>query len=121
MQASGHFEVKLEPVDETPAAGRMLINKVYFGSLEGVGKGQMLSKRTPGTSVYSAIEEVNGSLNGKSGSFTLFHTGQMSSEGSNLQIIIVEGSGTGELENISGLMSITQNDGEHHYTLEYSL
>jgi len=121
MQASGHFEVKLEPVDETPAAGRMLINKVYFGSLEGVGKGQMLSKRTPGTSVYSAIEEVRGTLNGKSGSFTLFHTGQMSSEGSNLHVIIVEGSGTGELENISGLMGITQNDGEHHYTLEYSL
>ena len=123
MEAKGPFEVNLNPQqDETAPAGRMLIDKKYSGDFIGRGTGQMLSKRTPtGTAVYTAIEEVEGNISDLSGSFTLVHVGLMSSNSQNLDIQIVEGSGTGDFEGIKGTMTINQSDGEHFYVLSYTL
>ena len=123
MSASGTFEVNLEPQqDENAPAGRMIIHKKYTGDLEGTGAGQMISKRTDGgAAVYSAIEEFEGTVNGKTGAFTLIHNGYMSSETQSLDIKILDGSGSGELANISGTMDIVQTDGEHKYILDYEL
>jgi hypothetical protein len=123
MPVSGVFEVKLEPQkDESAPAGRMTIFKEYSGGLVGKGIGQMISKRTEGgTSVYSAIEEFEGTLNGKNGAFTFFHNGSMSSSKQELEVVIVEGSGSGELDGIQGELSITQENGTHKYELQYSL
>jgi len=122
MQLSGSFEITLElQQDEQFPAGRMLINKQYTGGLEGIGIGQMLSKRTEaGASVYAAIEEFEGKVNGKQGSFTLFHTGQMSASSQELNIIVIEGSGAGELEGITGKLTITLSNDVHSYVFEYS-
>lgn len=121
MSATGKFEVSLEPQNDGIApAGRMIINKKYSGALIGVGVGQMISKRTEsGTAVYSAIEEFEGSINGKTGGFTLIHFGQMSAQGQTLDVTIVSGSGTGELQGISGALEIIQEDKEHKYVLNY--
>ena len=123
MTASGSFDVKLDPQkDETAPAGRMIINKQYSGGLAGEGVGQMLSKRTEsGVAVYVAIEEFSGTVDGKKGAFTLIHNGYMTSESQTLKIEIIEGSGSGELKNISGELSITQVDGTHNYELNYKL
>ena len=123
MTASGSFDVKLDPQkDETAPAGRMIINKQYSGGLAGEGVGQMLSKRTEsGVAVYAAIEEFSGTVDGKKGAFTLIHNGYMTSESQTLKIEIIEGSGSGELKNISGELSITQVDGTHNYELNYKL
>lgn len=122
MQLSGSFEITLElQQDEQFPAGRMLINKQYTGGLEGIGIGQMLSKRTEAdASVYAAIEEFEGKVNGKQGSFTLFHTGQMSASSQELNIIVIEGSGAGELEGITGKLTITLSNDVHSYVFEYS-
>ncbi|MGI5310013.1 DUF3224 domain-containing protein [Rheinheimera sp. WS51] len=123
MSASGTFEVDLEPQnDQEFPAGRMVIRKKYSGDLEGSGIGQMISKRTEGgASVYSAIEEFEGTVEGKSGSFSLFHNGYMSAERQSLEVIIVQGSGKGELESISGSLEIVQEEGKHKYVLTYEL
>ncbi len=104
MSVSGTFDVKLEPQSNQDApAGRMTIFKSYTGGLSGKGVGQMISKRTEGgAAVYAAIEEFEGKVEGKAGSFTLFHNGYMSSSRQSLDVVIVEGSGTGELEGIQG-------------------
>lgn len=122
MQLSGCFEITLEPQqDEQKPAGRMLINKQYTGGLEGIGTGQMLSKRTEaGASVYAAIEEFEGKVNGKQGTFSLFHIGQMSASSQELNIIVIEGSGAGELEGITGKLNITLSNDVHSYVFEYS-
>lgn len=123
MSATGTFEVKLEPQkdDEFPV-GRMLMNKTFSGDLQGTGKGQMISKRTEsGHAIYYAIEEVEGSLNGKTGAFTLQHAGVMSNEGQSLSITIMEGSGSGELQNISGNFEVIQENDQHKYILNYKL
>jgi hypothetical protein len=123
MSASGVFAVKLEPHKDEPApAGRMTLFKEYSGGLVGKGIGQMLSKRTEGgASVYSAIEEFEGALDGRNGRFTLFHNGFMSGSTHELKIIIVDGSGSGELEGIQGELFIAQKNGNHEYDLRYSL
>ena len=123
MPAKGQFEVKLEPQkDEDSPAGRMIINKMYNGDLIGSGVGQMISKRTAaGSAVYYAIEEFTGSVNGKSGTFTLVHKGSMSKESQLLNVVILDGSGDGELKNITGSMKIIQDGGNHSYELNYEL
>lgn len=122
MTASGTFDVQLEPQsDQHAPAGRMLILKEYSGGMMGKGTGQMISKRTDGgASVYSAIEEFEGEVDGKRGSFTLFHNGYLSNDRQSLEVTIVAGSGSGELDGIQGELSIEQRDGVHSYVLEYA-
>jgi hypothetical protein len=45
----------------------------------------------------------------------------MSKESQSLDVDILEGSGTGELETISGSMVITQGEDGHTYELTYEL
>ncbi|QFU77057.1 DUF3224 domain-containing protein [Halioglobus maricola] len=121
MATEGKFEVTLEPQQDVAApAGRMSMRKVYSGGLVGTALGQMISKRTEaGESVYSAVEEFDGALDGKTGGFSLFHVGRMSSAGQSLEVTVVAGSGRGDLEGIGGHMTIIQEGGEHRYVFDY--
>jgi len=123
MNAMGTFQVSLEPQSDAAfPAGRMVMDKVYSGDMSGTGKGQMISKRTEsGRAVYYAIEEFLGSVNGKSGAFTLIHNGHMDQESQTLNVDILAGSASGELEDIVGEMSITQDSHGHSYQLAYEL
>lgn len=123
MTAKGNFEVNLLPKEDVEApAGRMIINKRYQGDMEGFGVGQMVSKRTKnGTAIYYAIEEFSGSVNSKSGAFTLIHKGYMDKESQFLEVVILDGSGSDELKYISGSMSIVQDGDNHTYELSYKL
>ena len=123
MSASGTFKVDLTPQEDVESpAGRMLITKTYLGDMNGSGIGQMISKRTEnGTAVYYAIEEFSGSVNGKSGGFTLVHKGHMNKESQSLEVTILEGSGSGELQNVSGSMLIVQDVNGHRYELTFEL
>lgn len=123
MTSNGIFEIQLTPQqDSEHPAGRMLINKAYSGGMTGHGTGQMISKRIDsGPAAYFAIEEFNGTLDSRTGSFTLLHRGYMDSESQSLDITILKDSGSGELAGISGSMQITQHDGGHQYVLEYEL
>lgn len=123
MFASGTFEVELTPQeDHESPAGRMLITKRYLGDMSGSGIGQMISKRTEtGVAVYYAIEEFSGSVNGIAGGFTLVHKGYMSSEAQSLEVTVLQGSGRGDLKNISGSMHIIQDEKGHRYELTFEL
>ena len=123
MFANGTFEVDLTPQEDIGSpAGRMLIKKTYLGDMNGSGIGQMISKRTEnGTAVYYAIEEFSGSVKGKTGRFTLVHKGHMSKESQSLDVTILEGSGSGELRDISGSMIIVQDANGHSYELSFTL
>jgi hypothetical protein len=63
-----------------------------------------------------------GVLEGREGSFVLQHRGVLSADGAEIDGAIVPGSGTGELEGITGQGAITvDDDGTHRLTLEYEL
>ena len=73
-----------------------------------------------GSAVYVAVEKVTGTLHGKSGTFSLHHTGIMNRGSATLTVLVVPDSGTGELAGIAGQMQITIADGKHCYEFEYS-
>jgi hypothetical protein len=125
QHATGPFNVKLTPQDDKLGDGisRMLLEKHYHGDMEGASKGQMLAAGSAKTSgVYVAIETFTGTLQGKTGSFSLHHTGIMTKAGPNLTISVVPDSGTGQLTGINGRMEIKiAPDGKHSYDFEYTL
>ncbi len=123
MTAKGIFEADLKPqADEGFVAGRMTIDKTYSGGMSGIGKGQMISKRIEGgAAVYYAVEEFSGSVEGKRGAFTLIHKGFMNAEVQTLDVDILDGSGSGDLESITGSMTINRESERHSYELIYSL
>lgn len=129
MIARGAFEVDLQPA-EFSAAGRdgvglyrMTINKTFSGDLSGRSQGEMLSAVTPveGSAGYVAVEQVEGIIAGRRGTFVLQHYGLSRRGETSLVLEVVPDSGTGGLEGITGKMRILIEDGKHAYELEYSL
>ena len=126
IHATGSFEVKLLPqslADAESGLGRMSIDKVFSGDLQGTSKGEMLSALTAvkGSASYVAIERVTGTLQGRSGSFMLQHLGTMTRGTPTLTVLVVPDSGTEGLTGIAGSLSINITDGKHFYTLDYTL
>lgn len=127
--ARGPFEVKLTPqaADDRPAAaflGRLNLDKAFHGDLEATSVGQMLAARggKPESAGYVAIEQVTGTLHGKSGSFMLQHSGHSSPAGQSLAINVIADSGTGDLVRLSGTMTIAiAPGGAHSYEFDYKL
>jgi hypothetical protein len=127
QQARGKFDVKLLPQAPDPtvgdAVGRMLLDKRFHGPLDATSVGQMLAihSTVKGSAAYVAMERVTGTLDGRSGSFALQHRGVMDRGVPELLVTVVPDSGTGELEGLSGRMTIDITGGEHSYGFEYSL
>jgi len=128
FHAAGPFDVTVTPqgqpgVQDGVTTGRMAIDKRYHGELEGSGVGEMLSAMTAteGSAGYVAIERVTGTLQGKSGSFVVQHSGTMARGAQALSINVVPDSGTGELAGIAGTMRIRIEESKHYYEFDYIL
>lgn len=129
MKISGNFDVNLNPLDFYAQGkngiklGRMSIDKSFHGELEATSQGEMLSAITAveGSAGYVAIEQVEGTLSGRKGSFVLQHFGTMQKGKDRLVLEVVPDSGTGELSGLIGSMSIHIEDGQHFYKFEYEL
>lgn len=124
---NGTFEVKLVPQAHEdnvgdPGVGRMSIAKQFFGELEASSLGQMLAVRTDvkDSAGYVALERVVGTLQGRSGSFALQHSGTMTRGEKYLSVSVVPDSGTEQLTGLSGTMGIEIVEGKHFYTFEFS-
>ncbi|MDR3754942.1 MAG: DUF3224 domain-containing protein, partial [Terracidiphilus sp.] len=102
---------------------RFTINKTIHGDLEATTIGEMLAGGDPrqGAAGYVAIEVVTGTLGGKYGSFALQHFATMDGNGPKMQVIVVPGSGNGELKGIEGTFIIRIEDGKHFYDLDYTM
>lgn len=125
--AAGTFDVKITPQKDEGVGhatiGRMGIDKVYHGDLDGTGLGQMLAGmgEVKDSGAYVAIERVTGTLHGRTGSFAVHHVGVMDRGAQRLVITVVPDSGTGDLAGITGTMTIEIKDGAHYYTFDYAL
>ena len=126
--AKGEFVVKLSPLAFEGQAdgsklGRMSIDKTISGDLVATTRGQMLSAMTDvkGSAGYVAIEVVDGSLQGRTGTFVLQHTGTMNQGSPSLSVTVVPDSGTGELVGLAGQFNIIIAAGKHSYEFTYSL
>jgi hypothetical protein len=127
--AAGTFDVKLTPQqpDSDVAAsanfGRMSIDKVFHGDLEGTSKGEMLAAMTgvEGSAGYVAMERVTAKLGGRSGEFVLQHSATGNRGRKELNITVVPDSGTGELAGLAGKFTINIVDGKHFYEFDYTM
>ena len=126
--ASGAFDVKVVPQKDEgigdATVGRMSIDKVYHGDLEGTGLGQMLTgmaEAVKDSGTYVAIERVRGTLQGRKGSFAVWHSGTMNRGQQALIITVIPDSGSEELTGITGTMTIDIRDGKHFYGIDYTL
>ena len=124
--ATGPFDVKMIPQDDKAGDGlsRILLDKQYHGDLEGTAKGEMLTGGVSAnhSGAYVAMEKFTGTLHGRSGSFVLHHTGIMTNGKPDLTILVAPDSGTGQLEGITGRMTINvAAGGKHSYYFEYTL
>ena len=130
QRAVGPFDVKVTPqkpdtqIARAANLGRLTIDKRFHGDLEGISKGEMLATQTdtPGSAGYVALERVTGSLKGRSGTFVLQHSATMTRGTQKASIAVVPDSGTGELQGISGTMTISVGtDGSHSYEFDYKI
>ena len=126
--ASGSFEVTIEPEPPFLEEGGLRLNlnkveKTYSGEMAGSARAHMLAAYTgtPGSAGYVAIEHFSGTVNGKSGSLALQHSGTMDRGEAGLAVTVVPDSGTGELAGIAGTLEISSGDSGHTYVLEYEL
>lgn len=126
-EAVGMFEVALNPApghEPGQAVDALVLEKTYSGDLIATARGQMLAHRsaTDGSAGYVAMEQVNGTLEGREGSFVLQHEGRMDRGEPYLSVKVVPDSGTADLTGLKGEMSITVHDnGDHHYILSFEL
>lgn len=127
-QAHGIFSVKTLPLPADDATngtsiGRWSLDKQYEGDLIAASTGEMLGAGNPaaGTAGYVALEQVNGTLHGLTGTFALQHSGTMHGGSFDLKVQVVPGSGTEQLEGLAGTLTITIEAGKHSYDLDYSL
>ncbi len=125
--AKGTFDVKMtpQPADDKSegAIGRFTIDKQFHGDFEGTSKGEMLGAGSPakGSAGYVAMEKVSGTLQGRTGTFVLQHSGTMHKGTQQLTVTVVPESGTGQLAGLAGTMTIKITDGKHFYEFEYTL
>jgi len=126
--ARGSFTVALQPqsVADSTIGGtisRFSAHKQFEGDLTGTSVGEMLGARSAvdGSAGYVAIEVVTGTLQGRTGTLVLQHSGTMGHGSQRLVITIVPDSGTGQLTGIAGTMAIKIVGKQHFYDLEYSL
>jgi hypothetical protein len=126
--AKGTFVAKLGPLafegqPDGGRLGRMSIDKEFSGDLTATSKGQMLSASTEvrGSAGYVAIEQVEGTLNGRKGTFMLQHAGSMNKGAPSLSVAVVPDSGTGELLGLVGNMSIIVAEGAHEFEFSYTV
>ncbi len=126
--ARGEFDVTITPLPAAASAspgsvGTMSLEKRYHGDLDGTAIGRMLAVQTgvQGSAGYVAMEQVSGTLHGRTGTFVLQHGGTMTRGTPHLVITIVPDSGTDQLVGLAGGMQITITDGNHFYDIEYTI
>lgn len=129
MNITGSFNAILNPLDGYAKGengiklGRMSIEKTWNGDLKAKSRGEMLSAMTSvkGSAGYVAIEQVTGTLVGKTGSFVLQHYGIMDNGNNRLILEVVPDSGTDELKGLTGRMAIRIEEDTHFYDFEFDL
>ncbi|NYJ05458.1 DUF3224 domain-containing protein [Petropleomorpha daqingensis] len=102
--------------------GRVGLRKTFSGPLTGTSVVSMTSAAVGEAPVgYVAVELVTGTLEGRTGSFVLQHTGVVDDGAPPPSGVVLPGTGTGELEGLRGTMTIAHGESGAVLTLDYDL
>ncbi len=127
-QAKGEFEVKRIPQEELDigggaSVGHSRFDKRFHGPLDATSVVHMLAvmSKVPGSGAYVAMERIEGTLDGRHGSFYAQHNGIMDRGKPSLSLTVVPDSGSDALTGLRGNIAIDIVDGKHYYTFDYEL
>jgi hypothetical protein len=121
---------EIENWDENPAleseAGskvtRADVARSFDGDLDGKGTVQwLMAYEEDGSAMFVGLERIVGRLAGKEGTFVVQHVGTFDGRVAKADLVIVPGTGTGDLAGVSGRGSFEAGmgpDGERNLTLE---
>ncbi|MEZ2346371.1 DUF3224 domain-containing protein [Terriglobus sp. RCC_193] len=129
MHATGTFQVAVKPAEaseigKAAGLGRMTIDKVWSGDIEGTSKGEMTTTAVGTTMAYVALETMNVKINGKSGTFVFSHKATMDSTNPKsgvMEVSVLPNTGTGDLKGIEGTLQIAIDKSGHSYDFTYTL
>ncbi|MHB8620998.1 MAG: DUF3224 domain-containing protein [Chloroflexota bacterium] len=98
---------------------RAHVTKTFDGDLKGTSSADILTAVTQaGPAAYVGLERITCTLHGLPGTFVLHHTAGLSGN----HWTVVQASGTGDLQGLSGTAQIARHDdGSHTFTLDYEL
>jgi len=119
FQITGWDETPYNEHDDGSKQTHAKITQRYIGDIDGLSELQYLMSYTrDGNAVFVGFENVSCTIDGKSGGFVIQHNGKFEAGVASSHFIIVEGSGTQGLVDISGTGTFTSADnGQAHYTL----
>lgn len=106
---------------EAPKMTHAEVIFAYKGDFVGESKLQFLMQYNADGRVYSVgLEEMKGTLAGRSGTFVLQHQGLFSGESNNGTFTIIPGSGTGEFVGVEGSGQTYSTSEVREITFEYT-
>jgi hypothetical protein len=98
------------------------VSRSFEGDLEGEGTIEwLMGYDEDGSATFVGLERIVGRIGDKSGTFALQHVGTFDGQVSKARLLVVPGSGTGELSGLSGEGSFEAGlgpEGERSVTLE---
>jgi hypothetical protein len=109
--------------DAGPVAfGRVTMRKEFSGALTGSSVLSMTSAAVGESPVgYAALELVTGTLDGRSGTFVLQHSGVVDEGAPSPSGVVLPGTGTGGLAGLRGSMTIEHGESGAVLHLDYEL
>jgi hypothetical protein len=107
------------PDEAWPEVGRTHGEKTFTGEITGTSVlAATMTSVEDGPAVYVAIEKYEVEFDGLKGRFLVAHRATMSGDQQELSLLIVPGSGAGDLTGITGTAEITA---DHDFILTYDL
>jgi hypothetical protein len=104
-----------------PKLARVSVTKSFSGDIEGEGTLEyLMAYREDGSASFIGLERVVGRIGDRSGSFVLEHTGTFEGGTAKATWAVVQGSGTGDLQGISGVGGFASAHADQYpMTLDY--
>jgi len=103
FQITGWDEKTYQEIEGSAKLSHAKVTQTYSGAIEGTSSIEYLMSYTVhGTANFVGLERVSGTVDGKTGTFVLQHTGSFSEGKARSSWSIVPGSGTGDLANLRG-------------------
>ena len=103
FQIEGWDEDDIMETDDSARVTRAKVSRSFEGDIEGTGTVEwLMGYDEDGSATFVGIERIVGSIGGKAGTVVLRHVGVFDGQVAKADLLVVSGSGTGELRGVRG-------------------
>jgi Protein of unknown function (DUF3224) len=122
FQIAGWDEDEIMQTDGSAKVTRATVSRTFEGDIEGTGTVEwLMAYDDGGSATFVGIERIVGSIVGRTGSVVLRHVGAFDGQMATADLLVVAGSGTGELRGVRGEGSFEAGlgpEGKRHISLD---